>query len=113
MHDFSAAGWLFATVLFWSIIRRKDLDVEIHSVMADVLKIVLLLMQLSFAGIVVFGTVRAIAYKSYEWNAAVGQSQVTLLVVKHIVFTLLFVPGVFFYIKAKRLVRKARNEKAI
>jgi hypothetical protein len=86
---------------------------EIHNVMVDVLKVVLLLMQLSFVGIVVFGTVRAIAYKSYEWNVAAGQSQVTLLIVKHIIFTLLFVPGVFFYIRAKRLVRKAPNEKVV
>jgi hypothetical protein len=113
MHDFSAAGWLFATVLIWSILRRKNPDVEIHNVMVGMLEIVLLLMQLSFVGIVVFGTVRAIAYRSYEWNAAAGQSQVTLLVVKHVIFTLLFVPGVFFYIRAKRLVGKARNEKAI
>jgi hypothetical protein len=113
MHDFSAAGWLFATVLLWSILRRKNLDMEIHYVMVGMLKTVSLLMQLSLVGIVVFGTVRAIAYRSYEWNEAAGQNQIMLLVVKHVIFTLLFVPGVFFYIRAKRLVGKARNEKAI
>jgi hypothetical protein len=64
-------------------------------------------------GIVLFGIMRALAYKSYEWNAAAGQSQVTLLIVKHIIFTLFFLPGVVFYIKARRLVRKGRIEEAI
>ena len=70
-------------------------------------------MKFSVAGIVIFGVVRAIAYKSYEWNAAAGQSQITLLIVKHVLFTLIFAVGLVYYIKAKKLLRKACNEKAI
>ncbi len=70
-------------------------------------------MNLSFGGIVIFGVVRAIAYKSYEWNAAAGQNQVTLLVVKHVLFTMIFAAGLMYYMKAKRFIRKVYNEKAI
>ena len=113
LHDFSAAGWLFGTVLLWSILRKTISDGNKGIVISDILKTVLMLMKFSVAGIVTFGLMRVIAYKSYEWNAAAGQSQVTLLIVKHVLFTLIFAVGLVYYIKAKKLVRKACNEKAI
>lgn len=62
-------------------------------------------MKLSFAGIIIFGLVRAFAYKQYEWNAAAGQSQVTLLIVKHIILTAVFAFGVVYYIKACKFIK--------
>lgn len=113
LHDFSAAGWLFGTVLLWLILRKIDHNSEIQNIIPEILTMVLFLMQLSFVGIVLFGIIRALAYKSYEWNAAAGQSQVTLLIVKHVIFTMFFLPGVIFYINTKRFIRKARVEKAV
>ncbi len=113
LHDFSAAGWLFGTVLLWLILRKEIPDSDRGIAIVDILKTVLLLMRFSFAGIVIFGVLRAIAYKSYEWNAAAGQSQVTLLIVKHVILSLIFIFGLVYYIKAKRFIRKACNEKAI
>lgn len=113
LHDFSAAGWLFGTVLLWSILRKKISDGDKGIVISEILKTVLMLMRFSFAGIVIFGVVRAIAYKSYEWNAAAGQSQVTLLIVKHVILSLIFIFGLIYYIKAIRFVRKACNEQAV
>ena len=78
---------------------------------ADSLKTVLFLMRLSVAGIIVFGVVRTLAYKTYEWNAAAGQSQITLLIVKHIILTGIFAIGLFYYVRARKLVRKVANEK--
>jgi uncharacterized membrane protein len=111
MHDFSAAGWLFGTVVLWSMMRKEIANPEAERFMADSLKTVLFLMRLSVAGIVVFGVVRTLAYKTYEWNAAAGQSQVTLLIIKHVIFTVVFAVGLIYYIRARRLVRKALNEK--
>jgi uncharacterized membrane protein len=113
LHDFSAAGWLFGTVLLWSILRKTISGDDKAIIISDILKTVLMLMRFSVAGIVIFGVVRAIAYKSYEWNAAAGQSQVTLLIVKHVLFALIFAVGLVYYIKAKKLVRKACNEQAV
>ena len=113
LHDFSAAGWLFGTVLLWLILRKRNHNSEANRIILEMLTMILFLMLLCFMGIVLFGVMRALAYKSYEWNAAAGQSQVTLLIVKHIIFTLFFLPGVVFYIKAKRLIRKGCIEEAI
>lgn len=113
LHDFSAAGWLFGTVLLWSILRKEMPNSDRGIPIGDILKTVLLLMRFSFAGIVIFGVLRAIAYKSYEWNAAAGQSQVTLLIVKHVILSLIFIFGLIYYIKATRFIRKAYDEKAV
>ena len=78
---------------------------------ADSLKTVLLLMRLSLAGIVVFGIVRTLAYKTYEWNAAAGDSQITLLIVKHVILTAVFVLGLIYYIRAGKCVRRIYYDK--
>ena len=64
-----------------------------------------------FAGIIIFGLLRAFAYKNYEWNAAAGQNQLTLLFVKHIILAVVFVLGLLCYIRAAKFVRKACDEK--
>lgn len=110
LHDFSAAGWLFGSVLLWSMMRKDISKPETARVIADSLKMVLFLMRLSLAGIVVFGIVRTLAYKTYEWNAAAGESQVTLLIIKHVILTGVFAVGFIYYIKANKLRRKISNE---
>ena len=111
MHDFSAAGWVFGSVLLWVLLRREGSQTDADPRLAGVFKTVLNLMRISVVGIVVFGIVRTLAYKSYEWNAAAGDGQVTLLIVKHIVLTAVFAFGVVYYLKACRYIRKALDEK--
>lgn len=111
LHDFSAAGWLVGTVVLWSILKKGVPLADEGGTVAGVLKTILILMRLSLAGIIIFGLVRAFAYKGYEWNEAAGQSQVTLLIVKHIVFTVIFVPGLVYYIRTAKLIGKVSCEK--
>ena len=110
MHDFSAAGWLFGTVILW-VMLRKPLPVaaEGRQLLAEMLKTTVWLMRLSVAGIVVFGIVRAIAYKTFEWNAVAGDEQITLLIVKHIILTFVFAIGIYYYLKALRTIRKVAH----
>jgi putative copper export protein len=108
LHDFSAAGWLFGSILLWTILKERLEFESITDFGNSMIKAVLLLMNLSVAGIVVFGVVRAIAYKSFEWSVEAGNGQVTLLIVKHILFTVIFVVGLIQYLKALKIVK---NEK--
>jgi len=112
LHDFSAAGWLFATIVMYVLLRRTFGDGEGKIVAADTLSTLLLLTRISIVGIVVFGLVRAFAYNKYEWNAEAGQGQVSLLLIKHVVFTIIFMVGMVCYIKANRFVKKVRDEKS-
>lgn len=102
LHDFSAAGWLFCTVILWSMLRKEIPGSEARKVFVDTIKIILVLMRFSLGGIIVFGIIRALAYKTYEWNAAAGESQVTLLIVKHIILLGVFILGVVYYTRAKK-----------
>jgi len=105
LHDFSAAGWLFCTVILWSILRKEIPGSDAGKIIIDTIKTILLLMRISLGGIIVFGIIRALAYKTYEWNAAAGESQVTLLIVKHILLLGVFIIGVVYYIRAKKLLK--------
>jgi putative copper export protein len=105
LHDFSAAGWLFGSILLWTILKER-LEFESSTDFAKcMINTVLLLMNISVAGIVVFGVVRAIAYKSFEWSVEAGNGQVSLLIVKHILFTVIFVVGLIQYLKALKIVK--------
>jgi len=110
LHDFSAAGWIFGTVLLWIALRRPHPAGEAGQVTADILQKLLLMMWISLGGIVVFGIFRALAYKNYEWNALAGNSQVTLLVVKHILLTALVILGFIFCARAKKRIKENNNE---
>lgn len=100
-HDFSAAGWLFCTVVLWSILRRETAG---EPAVVEIIKTILVLMKVSLFGIIVFGIFRALAYKTYEWNAAAGDSQVTLLIVKHVILLGIFIIGVVYYARARKVV---------
>lgn len=111
LHDFSAAGWLVGTVLLWSIFKKGVPPIDDGGTVTGILKTILILMRVSLIGIIIFGLARAFAYKTYEWNEAAGQGQVTLLIVKHIVFTAIFVPGLVYYIRTAKFVGKVSREK--
>lgn len=110
LHDFSAAGWVFGGVVLWSVVRQLPPGGRPGDVAVRVLKTVLLLMRISFFGIIVFGVIRTLAYRKYEWNAAAGEGQVVLLIVKHVLFTVIFVVGLVYYLRARKLVRSERTE---
>ena len=102
LHDFSAAGWLFGTILLWIILKRLPRAGEGIYALKGVLRTILHLMTLSMAGIIVFGIIRAFAYNRYEWNAVAGQDQVTLLIVKHIFLAGLVVIGFVLVARARK-----------
>ncbi len=112
LHDFSAAGWIFLTVLLWLFLRKKDKTAENSRIIVEMLKPHLLLMQINLIGIILFGSIRAYAYKKYEWNSAAGESQITLLIVKHVLFFGTVVWGFVCYAKAKKVLKEKQNDRS-
>ena len=107
MHDFSAAGWLFGTVILWVVVRNQEKEEKgdrHHPTVVAVTRATRLLMLYCLGGIVGFGVIRLLAYKQYEWSAAAGDAQVTLLIVKHILLTAIFFFGVVFFRKTRHIV---------
>jgi uncharacterized membrane protein len=112
LHDFSAAGWVFGSVLLWMFLRKTAGTNKADELTVALVKIILFLMRISFVGIVVFGVLRTVAYKSYEWSNAAGQGQILLLAIKHVIFTVVFLMGLIYYIKASRFVGKLPNDQS-
>lgn len=112
LHDFSAAGWIFCTVLLWTMTRHKIPGGDGGIIIRRMLKRLILLMWLSLGGIGLFGLFRALAYKTYEWNAAAGSSQVTLLIVKHIILAGTLVLGFWAVAQAKKSLKETNDEKS-
>lgn len=110
MHDFSAAGWIFCTVILYALLKKSPSGEEARDILCATIGTTLSLMRISLAGIVLFGAVRALAYKEYEWSEAAGDAQITLLIVKHVLLTFVFLIGVAYYRKAKKLLKNGDNE---
>jgi len=111
LHDFSAAGWIFCSLLLLITIRNLPIDFlqrkgdELYTTLVKILKSVRFFMLLSLAGIVIFGIVRALAYREYEWNQAAGNEQITLLIIKHVLLSIVFAGGIYYYIRAGKLIK--------
>jgi ABC-type uncharacterized transport system permease subunit len=87
------------------MLRYKIPGSEAAEVIRRILKTILLLMRLSLTGIVLFGVIRALTYRRYEWSAAAGESQVVLLIIKHIILAVVFAVGLGLYLKARKIVK--------
>ncbi|MFC1592165.1 hypothetical protein ACFL43_06545 [Thermodesulfobacteriota bacterium] len=106
LHDFSAAGWIFGTVLLWYLARSEIPAGDAGKIIAGMLKKVLMMTRLCLGGIVFFGAFRAVAYKQYEWNAAAGEDQMTVLMIKHVVLAAIVAAGLVLYIKAGNVLKQ-------
>jgi len=97
---------VFSSVLLWTVLRRHGSGNAPAEPLTGVIGAVLLLMRVSAVGIVVFGVVRLLAYRAYEWNEAAGSGQVYLLAGKHVLFAAVFAAGLVCYARAWRLMKK-------
>ena len=105
MHDFSAAGWVVASLLVgWAVRNAPERD-QGYSFAVRTVTILLSLMRWSLAGVVGFGVVRAVTYRQFEWSEAAGDTQIYVLGAKHVLLTVVFVYGVIWYRQGKKFVR--------
>jgi hypothetical protein len=66
----------------------------------------------SLAWTLVFGSIRGLTYREYEWVEAVGRNQVPALVVKHVFLVALVITGVVFLYRLRRLQAAADGAEA-
>ena len=57
----------------------------------------------SLAWTLVFGYIRGLTYRQYEWTEAAGRDQVAALVVKHVFLVALVITGVVFLYRLRQL----------
>jgi hypothetical protein len=66
----------------------------------------------SLAWTLLFGSIRGITYREYEWVEAVGRNQVPALVVKHVFLVALVITGIVFLYRLRRLRAVAEDAEA-
>lgn len=66
----------------------------------------------SLAWTLVFGYIRGLTYRKYEWTEAAGRDQVAALVVKHVFLVALVIAGLVFLYRLRRLTGVAEGAEA-
>ncbi len=66
----------------------------------------------SLAWTLLFGSIRGITYREYEWVEAAGRNQVPALVVKHVFLVALVITGIVFLYRLRRLRAVAEDAEA-
>ncbi len=112
LHDFSAAVFLANAVLtYWvgRALTERD-DVGTREAFVRIYRKSLVITGISGGGIVVGGVIRALAYVRYEWAPAAGSGQITVLLVKHVVFALTVVAALYLQLGPVRaMLREPRG----
>lgn len=108
IHDLSAATWFCGTLTMLFIVTEGGARdrTGMQDFVQGLFGKIKVLTHSSLAVVVLGGVVRAFAYEKYEWMPALGRDQVTLLILKHILLTVIVVAG--FYLQY-RLTRKVKE----
>ena len=104
-HDFSAAAWIFGTLYGWLLLRKAKSADNTESY-RDLLGFNHWVMRFSFIGVMLFGIGRYVFYKDYEWFEPAGESQVTMLIIKHVIFAIVVVLGALVYISVGKFLKQ-------
>lgn len=107
-HDLCAAWWMISALLV-----RYTLGLSIESAGPVPLRLMRFLqksMGLSLLGVIIFGVFRLWSYRTYEWVEAAGNSQVTLLAIKHVFFIVIVILGLMQWRQARAFLRLKENK---
>jgi len=102
MHDLATA--VFAVSAVTAYLLSRSSAVEASSVtLQPVVRGVVRVGAAALVWTLVFGFVRVLTYRRYEWVEAAGRDQVSVLVVKHVILVSLVAAGIFFLYRLHRL----------
>ncbi len=113
LHDLATAAWLVSTALtaYLAAEVEKRESPELSRFLRQVSPRLLRGSLASLAMVLVFGAIRALAYRQYEYLPAAGRGQVTALVAKHVLLFTLVLVGVVWQVRlARRIVGLEKEE---
>ncbi len=98
-HDLAVAVLMVSVVTTWILGRYFDRAALPTDLPRHLFGRLLRVSWIALACVILGGALRAAYFMDFEWNHAVGNGQVTALVVKHIILVSLTVLGVISHIK--------------
>lgn len=109
-HDFTAALWLCSAWLIWWLAFRVKQN-GANQVVQFFGEIYYILFRVSLGSLalnLLLGFNRLLFYYKYEYLPQLGQGQITALVIKHVIISVVVLTGVLVEIKAYKLVQITR-----
>jgi hypothetical protein len=106
-HDFSSALWI-ATLVMGFLLRKSHAKGRCECAVSHYRGLTRLFWW-SFAATLFFGVFRAIAYQKYEWVEGMGDSQITFLIIKHVIFTVVVVFGILHWRSIGRAITAGKE----
>jgi hypothetical protein len=111
LHDLATA--IFAVSAVTAYLLRRSLAMQAApTTIEPVVRGVVRTGYAALTWTLVFGFVRGLAYRKYEWAEAAGRDQVTALVVKHVILVALVIAGCVVLYRLHRLGRVPRGADA-
>jgi hypothetical protein len=111
LHDLATA--IFAVSAITAYLLRRSLAMRAApTTLEPVVRGVVRTGYGALAWTLVFGFVRGLTYREYEWAEAAGRDQVAALVVKHVILVSLVLAGCAFLYRLHRLGRHAQDSAA-
>jgi hypothetical protein len=106
LHDLATA--IFAVSAITAYLLRRSLAMQaVATTLEPVVRGVVRTGYAALAWTLVFGFVRGLTYREFEWAEAAGREQVAALVVKHVILVALVLAGCVFLYRLQRLERVA------
>lgn len=102
-HDLSVAVMIAS--LSGAILVSKSKAPGIEAIRLSLFRLYHGLLMGSMAGIILFGIVRAIYFKEFEWVNALGRNQLVALAVKHVIMAGATVAGIVYLVRLRRRSR--------
>jgi hypothetical protein len=102
MHDLATA--IFAVSTITAYLLRRSLALRgAPEIVQPVVRGVVRVGIVSLAWTLVFGFVRGLTYRRYEWVEAAGRDQIPVLAVKHVILVCLVIAGCVVLYRLHRL----------
>lgn len=101
-HDLSVAILASNILAVYYIGRFLDKNPTRETIIPELFKKLSKITYGAFIYIIIAGAVRAYFFMDFEWNPAVGNGQVTALVIKHIILFTITVFGIIVHLRYHR-----------
>lgn len=111
-HDLATAVFFVGLILVYLTVHQamNTKDEEIVKFAVAVYEKFTPVIFISFIWVLLGGAIRALTYRQFEWVNAVGNDQIPLLIVKHILLFGLAGSGLFFWSKASRMAARQKEK---
>lgn len=108
IHDLAAATWFCGTLIMLFIVTEGSAKNRpgMQDFIQNLFSKIKLLTHSSLLVVILGGVVRAFAYEKYEWMPALGRDQITLLILKHALLTVIVVAGFYLQYRLSQKVKE-------